>query len=299
MKRDIPLPHTLLISFHYARDWNLDRWLDFRIVGDSGAYSARSQGAVISVDDLGAWAAKWRHRLYWVAALDVAGDQPQTRRNWERMNRDYGLQSVPSIHMGDDPRMMDYYVERGCDFIGLGGLAGGQATMRGQMRWLVSVFRYQQRYHPHVRLHGWGLTTRDSMMLPFWSVDSSSWGAGFRYGVIPLRDPRDGKRMDFRADGHTAFTEPYASMLTDHYGISPARIATADATTRKDIVRVSALAQMCYEKRMRRLHRPGITAPSWGIMQDLGKSNTGPNVVLADSATSNLDALQQMMGGSP
>ena len=297
MKRDIPSPHTVLVSFHYAENYDLNRWPYFRIVGDSGAYSARSQGVTISVDDLGAWAAKWRHRLYWVAALDVAGDQAQTRRNWERMNRDHGLQSVPSIHMGDDPRMMDYYVERGCDFIGLGGLAGGQATMRGQMRWLVSVFRYQQRTHPEVRFHGWGLTGRDSMMLPFWSVDSSSWAAGFRWGIIPLRDPRDGKRLDFRADGRTAFTEPYASILRNHYGTSPARVATSNPDTRPDIVRISALGQMCYEKRMRRLHRPGITAPSWGIMQDLGKPNTGPNVVLAGSATASLDALQLTIGG--
>lgn len=130
MKRLVPEPHTLLVSFHYAKKWPLGDLPHLRIVGDSGAYTARMQGTEISVDDLGEWAAAWRHRLFWVAALDVAGDQPTTRRNWETMNREYRLESVPSIHFGDDPHMLDYYASRGCDFVGLGGLAGGGAGER-------------------------------------------------------------------------------------------------------------------------------------------------------------------------
>ena len=65
----IPAPRNILCSFHYYRDYNLDQCASLHIVGDSGAFSAESQGAKISTADLAGWAKQWRHRLVWVAAL--------------------------------------------------------------------------------------------------------------------------------------------------------------------------------------------------------------------------------------
>ena len=288
-------PSTLLVSFHYARKWNLDDYPHGKLIGDSGAYSARMQGAVVSIDELGEWAIRWRNRLFWVASLDVAGDQKTTRRNWEAMNRAYGLQSVPSIHAGDDPRMMDYYAERGCDFIGLGGLAGGAVAPKAQMRWLIQVFKYAREAWPEMRFHGWGLTTEPTARLPFWSVDSSSWGAGFRYGAIPLRDPVTGKRVTVRTDGRDAYRPANVRLLTRYYKTRPSEVAVSTPATRERVAWVSALAQITYETRMRELHGT-IAAPRWGIMNPNGCPTDGPSVALADASTSVLRVISRLIG---
>lgn len=42
MKRAIPLPTDALVSFHYFRQFNLDQLSNLRIIGDSGAFSAKT-----------------------------------------------------------------------------------------------------------------------------------------------------------------------------------------------------------------------------------------------------------------
>lgn len=288
-------PSTLLASFHYARNWNLDEIQFGKLIGDSGAYSARTQGVKVSIDELGEWAIRWRHRLFWVAALDVAGDQKTTRRNWEAMNRAYGLQSVPSIHAGDDPRMLDYYAERGCDFIGLGGLAGGLGANKAGMRWLIRVFKYAQEAWPGMRFHGWGLTSEQTTRLPFWSIDSSTWGAGYRYGTIRLRDPQTRKRFEFRTNGRDAYEPANARLLTRYYRTRPSQVAVSTPATRERIILVSALAQITHETRMRQLHGP-IAAPSWGLMNANGCPTDGPSLALADASQPIIQAASRLIG---
>ena len=288
-------PSALLVSFHYGHKWNLDDIPFGKLIGDSGAYSAQTQGVKVSVDELGEWAIRWRHRLFWVASLDVAGNQKATRANWMAMNRAYGLQSIPTIHAGDDPKMMDYYAERGCDFIGLGGLAGGLGRKKAGMRWLIQVFKYARAAWPDMRLHGWGLTSEDTLRLPFWSVDSSTWGAGYRYGEIRLRDPRTRKRVTVRADGRDAYVPANARLLTRYYKTRPSQVAVSTAATRERIAWVSALAQMTHETRMRQLHGP-IAAPSWGLMNPNGCPTDGPSVALTDGHLAHLQAASRLIG---
>lgn len=283
------------MSFHYARKWDLDQWPEGRIVGDSGAYSARMKGVTISVDDLGMWADRWRHRLFWVACLDVAGDQPRTRANWHAMNSTWNLQSIPSIHVGDDPRMLDYYADHGCDFVGLGGSAGGSASTPARMRWLISVFKYARDNHPTMRFHGWGMTGTVTQPLPFWSVDSTSWASSFRYGNVILRDPRTNKKRDYKTDGKDVYRPEISNLLRKHYDTNPTDVAVSNSSTRPQLIRISALAQMVYEEKMRRMHLPGIPAPTWGLMNSNGIDPTGPNVVLADSSQSNMTMLNPHM----
>lgn len=297
MPRTIPWPDTILMSYYYAKKFDLNEYDQFRIVGDSGAYSARTQGVTITNDELGEWANKWRHRLFWVACMDVAGNQNLTRKNWTYLNTHYNLQSIPSIHMGDAPKMMDYYVERGCDFLGLGGLAGGGEQRNAQMRWLISVFKYARTNHPHVRFHGWGLTKEETKKLPFWSVDSSSWGSGYRYGTVTLRHPSNNTRIAYRTDGRCVYHPRAMELLTKYYDTKPSDVAYSTPESRKDIVKVSALSMSVYEQNMRRLHRPGISAPTWGLMNTQGMRVEGPHVALADSTPNIFRMLNDLKKG--
>lgn len=262
MKRSIPYPRNILCSFHYYRDYDFDKLPNLNIIGDSGAFSAATQGATITIKELATWAKRWNHRLQWVASLDVIGDQTLTYKNWRDIVDDYGIQAVPTIHFGTDPKELDKYARKGCDFIGLGGLVG--KSKKPSMRWLIQVFKYQQRHHPDMRFHGWGCTSQHHALLPFYSVDSSSWLSSLRYGQMILRHPRTGQMITYRLDGRDVYRPEVSRLLTEYYGFNPATVATSNAANREIVSRLSALAASVQEQQLRKKH-PNITPPSWGI----------------------------------
>lgn len=278
MPLTIPPPRNILVSYHYFKDYDLNRFAGLRVIGDSGAYSAYTQNVTITVPELAAWANKWRHRLCWVAALDVIGDHKASQRNWQIMVDDYGIPAVPTLHYMEPMSVLDYYHSRGVDFVGLGGMVG--LSTKGQLRWLISVFRYARDRFPDMRFHGWGVTAREILQLPFFSVDSSGWGAGYRYGRVTLRDPLTGKAHTVVLDGRSTYTPEIARLLTRHYGVSPSEVATSGPHNRPMMVRLSALSASVAEQQFRRLHRRNpIPAPKWGQLG--GAATDGPHTHLA------------------
>lgn len=290
----IPAPRNALTSFHYFRSYDLDRLAGLNIIGDSGAYSARMQGVTITNSDLAAWAKQWSHRLAWVACMDVAGETALTRRNWHELVDDYGVPAVSSLHVGTDPAEMDYYARLGVDFLGLGGLAGASTPPKVQFRWLVQVFKYAQEHHPQMRFHGWGVTNQKLMRLPFYSVDSSSWGSGYRYGRLTLRDPATGKNHAVLLNGQDAYRPEIAALLAQHYGVRPSDVATSGPHNRHLMVQLSALSASVQEQRFRRLHRrTPLPPPIWG---QLNPAELGPHQHLAMTSPTKMDVTTAMIG---
>lgn len=289
----IPPPRNILVSYHYFRRYNLDKLAGMRIIGDSGAFSAKSQGAEVTLPELAAWGKRWQHRLCWLASLDVIGDAAGSRRNWHQLVDVHGLQAVPTIHFGGDPSLMDYYAERGVDFIGLGGMVGKPTA--SQLRWLVSCFRYARDNHPQVRFHGWGVSHLKIMRLPFFSVDSSGWSGSYRYGRMTLRDPtRPGHSVSVRMDGRGTYTPEIATLLREHYGVSPSQVSTSGPHNRKLVVQLSALSASVAEQEFRRIHKGGVTAPCWG---QLLPARCGPAYHLAiGDTTKEPDSLVGLAG---
>ncbi|AYD81997.1 queuine tRNA-ribosyltransferase [Mycobacterium phage Saguaro] len=288
----IPAPRNILVSYHYFKGYDLNRFAGLRVIGDSGAFSAKHQGAEITTAQLAVWAKKWSHRLCWVAALDVIGDAEATRRNWHELVDEHGVPGVPTVHFGAPPETMDYYVARGVDFIGLGGLVGRPGP--AQMRWLVSMFRYARDHHPEVRFHGWGVTSKDALKLPFFSVDSSGWGGGYRYGRLQLRDPATAKVHNLDLNGRTTYTPEIARLLSRHYGVTPSEVATSGPHNRLLMVRLSALSASVLEQQFRRIHRRNpVPAPKWGQLDGVVP---GPHMHLADSSSKGLEAVAGMPG---
>ncbi len=278
----ITTPRNILVSYHYFKGYNLDRFVGLRVIGDSGAFSAHSQGAVITTPELAAWAKQWAHRLRWVAALDVIGDAEATRRNWHEMVDLHGVPGVPTIHFGSDPALMDYYAGRGVDFIGLGGMVGRSAA--AQMRWLVAVFKYARAKHPAVRFHGWGLTHAKALQLPFFSVDSSGWNAPQRFGRITLRDPHSMADYAIELDGRSTYMPKVAHLLRAHYGVNPDQVATSGPANYDVVVRLAGLSASVQDQRFQRLHRPGIPAPRWYSPDD----DPGPYLHIASTSSYDL-----------
>jgi hypothetical protein len=275
----IPAPRNILVSYHYFKGYDLDKFAGLRVIGDSGAFSAKHQGAEVTTKQLARWVVRWRHRLCWAAALDVIGDAETTRRNWHELVDTYGIPGVPTIHFGCDPALMNYYVHRGVDFIGLGGLVGRSGP--AQMRWLVKTMIYARTNHLNVRFHGWGVAGTQALQLPFFSVDSSGWGGGYRYGHLTLRDPDTGKVHNVNLNGNATYDPTVARLLSKHYGVTPSEVATSGPHNRLLMVRLSALSVSVLEQQFRRAHRGApIPAPTWG---QFSSANTGPHLHLADT----------------
>lgn len=271
----IPAPRNILVSYHYFKGFDLNKFAGLRVIGDSGAFSAKHQGAEITTPQLAAWAQRWRHRLCWVAALDVIGNPVATQRNWHEMVDTHGVPAVPTVHFGGKPELLDYYVQRGVDFIGLGGMVG--RPIPAQMRWLVSMFRYARDHHPDLRFHGWGVTSADALKLPFYSVDSSGWGGGYRYGRLSLRDPASAKVHSLELNGRTTYAPEVARLLSRHYGVAPSQVATSGPHNRLLMVRLSALSASVQEQQFRRIHRRNpVPAPKWGQLD--GANASGPHL---------------------
>lgn len=276
----IPAPRNILVSYHYFSGYDLNKFAGLRVIGDSGAFSAKHRGAEITTAALAAWGQKWRHRLCWLAALDVIGDQAATRYNWHDMVDGHGMPGVPTVHFGSEPSALDYFGKRDVDFVGLGGLVGRPAS--AQMRWLVSMFRYARDAWPDMRFHGWGITRSDALKLPFFSVDSSGWSGSYRYGQLALRDPKSKTVHAVDLDGTQTYAPAIARLLRDEYGVNPSQVSTSGPHNRLLMVRLSALSASVQEQQMRYLHRRSrISAPTWGQLDTPEPTVPGPNYHLA------------------
>lgn len=276
----IPPPRNILVSMAYYKRQDLDKLAACRIIGDSGAYTMKKLGHVVTNKQLYGWAARWKHRLCWVASLDIAGDVATTRHNWQVIV-DQGIPAVSTLHLGQHPSEMDWYAEQGVDFLGLGGMAGSVASPSIQFRWLCQVFKYARDNHPQMRFHGWGIARNEWLRLPFFSVDSSGWGASYRYGRIMLRHPITGENIGVELDGKKTYTPKVAEMLAEHYGVVPSMISRSIPENRLLLVKLSALSASVQEQQMRHMHRKAmVTPPMWGHLGGWSLPD-GPNQHLA------------------
>jgi len=257
MSSRLPFPQNCLVSYHYFKNYDMANLSRFTIIADSGAYSAKVHGLTIGVSDLCKWYTQWRSCFSWCAALDVIGDAAATKRNWEQM-RDMGVDSVPTIHYPSPPSAIDYYASRGATFIGLGGQVRiGQSSA---MRWVISVMRYARDRWPAVKFHGWGATGKLALMLPYFSVDSSSWWSGRMWGHMKLFHPGDPfKTFDLVYDGKHVFSDPeLCNVLSTFYGVDPASVADSRGGAWAPVDLMSRSAAVL-ESHLRARH--GVIAP--------------------------------------
>ena len=228
--RDQPLPRAYLappdalLSYTYSRTARAQRrlrdghGLGMRIIGDSGAYSAMSQGEPIRLKDYAAWLVDFQRYHCWSASLDVIGDFGSSWANWMRL-READIITVPTIHFGAPADLIDGYVRHGADLIGLGGMVGVRTSLARP--WAAHVMAYAAKEHPQVRFHGWGVSSVEMMAhLPFWSVDSSTFNTNCRYGRMRLWDPDNRRITVVHLNGVHA--GKYGRLLRTHYGLTPA-----------------------------------------------------------------------------
>lgn len=223
-------PLRVLFSYHFYREADVGQLIeeDLRdlnpdVFADSGAFSAWSLGKTITVDEYVAWLRRWGHCFTCAAALDVIGDAQASFDQTLELRKKLGpvpYPIIPVVHSNDQGgalKWLDAYLKEGFDYIGVsptGAIYGNPALMQS---WLQLMFDARPE---HVRYHGFGVTGwKPLTSFPWYSVDSTSWLAGFRYANLSLFDPERGYpvKMHLR-DGKAMLAN---AKLLRRYGLSP------------------------------------------------------------------------------
>ena len=242
----------VLLSFHAFRRLDMEAFaascvFDGKqpdIFADSGAFSAWTQGAAISVDDYAEWVHRWKSVLGVFCNLDVIDDPAATDVN-QRALESLGLRPLPVWHIRSDQR----YFRELCEeyrYIAIGGMVGTRwERLMPKLVWAIRHARSTDTV-----LHALGLTSLEPLrQLPFFSADSSAWCSGFKFGTLRIWDRRQHKFHQ----GQLGDAKQWASLAnaTRALGFDPTRFANREAI-REEVAAISGLSVAFQEAAVRR-----------------------------------------------
>lgn len=216
-----------LFSYHYCRRVDMAGLLDPLepappLFADSGAFSAHTLGATVTVKEYAGWLEQWATLFPHYANLDVLDDHKATARNQKALER-RGLTPIPVFHGGEPWKVLEGMVEQ-YEYVALGGMASGSVSRGAKLiGWLDRCFTLAEG---RAVLHGFGMTKWDLIRrFPWRSVDSSSIGSGYRYGTVKTYDPFSKKWLSWRVVDRRAWGKH--GWLVREYGLTPADFAVA------------------------------------------------------------------------
>ncbi|TCO47319.1 hypothetical protein [Actinocrispum wychmicini] len=280
-----PEPFKMLCSYAYFRVKRMDEFLGSlpggeasMLFGDSGAHSARTLGIHLTLEDYAAWCRRWDDQLTVYSNLDVIGAPEATYRNQKRLEA-MGLQPLPVFHTGEPWYWLERYLDEGYTYIALGKLLGNPVKV--VTPWLVKAFRLAEG---RAVFHGFGMTVWELLKtFPFYSVDSSTWGRGFRWGTIRLFDR--GRWVLVRLRDRAAVLR-HRDLIRKH-GYDPVILAHHDTYDRAAMGGLCAVAYHRAEAWLRARHHP-VGVPS-GVHNpfrcDPAGVPAGLHLYLADATT--------------
>lgn len=151
---------------------------------DSGAWSAHTQDTTIDIDAYIEYIKKNLHLVTTYANLDVVNDGETSYQNWLYM-RKAGLDPMPVYHAETDDKYLKYYLKE-TDYIAIGAIAAMTTSKRIEN--LDKIWKnhlLDSENMPTHKFHGFGLTSLKILFrYPWYSVDSTSWVAFSRFGII-------------------------------------------------------------------------------------------------------------------
>lgn len=169
-----------------------------KIFVDSGGYTARIRGKKIDIKEYAEFLAKHKDFIDVAANLDTQNvDETQQHYKYLKANAQ-GVKILPVYHLSDwmSPKhrgLLDEFMKE-TDYIALGGMAGVKVSRETVDKFLRYCFA---KTKGKWKLHGFGMTGKKILYTyPFYSVDSTSWQAGMRFGVT--KSQKTGTSMTFR-----------------------------------------------------------------------------------------------------
>lgn len=278
-------PVSVLLSFHYYRTGDdvaetaaamraaTDAGVKLRLLIDSGAFSAYNIGSEITVEEFGTWLTDIGMPNYgeWTTGifnLDVIRDAEASWSNWNLL-REMGHETMPVVHLGSSGDVLDRYVKAGADYIGLGGLV--KAPGKKRKSWSKRMHRYVRDEHPHVRLHGLGVSgTEFTRLLPWFSVDSTSMIVSLMYHVLRIYDPVYHRLISEpmfdpstkgRQRHQVQFSLHFSRILRQYYDIPPELVWSCGAGNRQLFREIAGRVVEVFQEDTRR-KRPITPPPS-------------------------------------
>jgi len=116
---------------------------------------------------------KYKKYLNVYANVDVIGDGKKTFIVHREMEKQ-GLRPLPVYHYGEHIKWLHKYIDKGYDYIALGGIVGDKRDRKHKISWIRKVFSEIQG--KNIKLHGFAITSIKMLTeFPFYSVDSTSW----------------------------------------------------------------------------------------------------------------------------
>lgn len=235
-------PFRFLLSYFYFKDSDLDEiaaMFDGQVdlFVDSGAYSAATSGSSIDVAAYIEWVRKWQHRVTAAASPDVIGDAVASARETERMLV-AGLEVpiLPVYHVGEDWKALERCLELS-DYIALGGMVPFARRQKFLRSWIKKAFSFISEGK---KVHGFGMTGWELMKaFPWYSVDSSSWTSGVRFGNFSLFDEKRGEMVDVDMRDKKGLLRNGA--LLSKYGLSARCTASKSASYDRDAIMIASL----------------------------------------------------------
>ncbi|CAB4153596.1 hypothetical protein UFOVP625_9 [uncultured Caudovirales phage] len=267
-------PLKILISYHYFKTADLDKMVANMqtkplIFGDCGAFSAHTQGVDINIKDYAAWLKRWQHLINVYVNLDVIRNPEATEKNQRILERT-GLQPIPVFHTGTDFKYLDKLCKE-YPYIALGGMVGAEATTT--MRWAATCMKRSEEHG--TAFHGFGQTRAKVIeSLPWYSVDSSSWGMGHRYGLVPVWTGRQFEKVKI---GDKQSVYKHAATIRK-FGVDPICLADRGRYNQRYAIQVAAASWREWEKLLRKRHG-AIKCPD---------RPSGLHIHLVDTAKENL-----------
>ena len=174
---------NLLVAYPYLTDANIEllsKWdrNKYRLIIDSGAFSAFNSGAEIRFEDYCAFLDRIKF-LNWDAAvqLDVVFNPKETQINYQR-HLDRGDRVCPVFTRGDKWDYMQSLIDND-KYVFVGGVQGGSGAKEFAKYCLERTKGKMIHFLAFVR-PDWLIHYR-----PF-SVDSSSWSSSCRFGSLHL-----------------------------------------------------------------------------------------------------------------
>jgi hypothetical protein len=245
----------ILLSYWYYKDTDLDALFSKYflppypdVFADSGGFSAMTQGAEIDIKEYAAWVKRWHHLFSVYANLDVIGNPKGTAKNQAALE-DMGLNPLPVFHTGSDFAELEALIDK-YSYIALGGMVPHMRYPKRIIPWLIKAFKAAKG---EAVFHGFGCTSwRILSALPWYSVDSSSWGQGFRFGQVPVFDEQKGHFIEINLGDVKGWQKH--QKLVSSLGFNPLDFADRKRNDRAKICAISALSYMKAEQWLRRRH---------------------------------------------
>ena len=281
----------VLLSFHAFRRLDMEEFsascvFDGKrpdIFADSGAFSAWTQGAVISVDDYADWLHRWKSVLSVFCNLDVIDDPVATEVN-QRALESNGLLPLPVWHIRSDRKHFEALCEE-YRYVAVGGMVGTRWTrLMPKLTWAVRRGRELGTV-----LHGLGVSAPGVIgSLPLFSVDSTSWTVAYRYGLVSIWDDKTNSLNKVTLGKHAKWQHHAAAV--SRLGFSPARFANREAD-RHEQAALSAVSTVLQEQHARRTL--GLVPLPEGDKPEVKPGQDGLRLYLADLSIDNFSNAAQ------